>query len=379
MLAVFPTRLYEFESKALLRGRGIAVPHGVVLERAPMPASLRSLNFPCILKAQVPVGGRGKAGGIVRVNNLEEAEKQLDRMFSLIIGGFPVSSVLAEDLVEAREELYLSLLVDRGERCYLLIAGSRGGVDIEQTAKTDPGSLLRIQINPLEGILDSDIKAVASHFRMETEQLRPLVSAAYGCFLEEDAELLEINPLAKTGNGLVALDAKIVIDDNALFRHPSLEQMPPRGKSAEELEAEKAGLNYVSLDGSIGIVGNGAGLTMATMDLVREKGGEAANFLDLGAGVGSERVAEALLFLSKKQRVRGILVNIFGGMTRCDEVARGITSAISQNKGLKPIVVRLIGTNQELGEAILRAAGMESFESPHKAAEKIVSLAGGGP
>jgi len=376
---VVPTRLFEFESKALLRRYGVTVPKGVVLEKVSPSASQTIFSFPCILKAQVPVGGRGKAGGVVRVNEREEAERQLQRIFSLTIGGFPVTSVLAEEVVEAGTELYLSLLVDRGERCYTLMAGSRGGVDIEQTAKADPGSILRVSIQPLQGVSDLDIQVIASHLHVEAEALSPLIRAVYACFLNEDAELLEINPLAKTANGLVALDAKIVIDDNALFRHPQLQQLPPRGKSPEELEAEKAGLNYVSMGGSIGIIGNGAGLTMATMDLIKEKGGEAANFLDLGAGARAERVAEAVLFLSKKERVRGILVNIFGGMTRCDEVARGITDAISVYEGSKPIVVRLIGTNQELGEAILKGAGIEAFKDPHKAAEKIVSLVTGHP
>jgi len=375
---VFTTRLFEFESKALLSGYGITVPKGVVLEKASSQASLQSLRLPSILKAQVPVGGRGKAGGVVRVDSLEEAERQLDRIFALTIGGFPVSYVLAEDVVEAGEELYLSLLVDRGERRHVLMAGSRGGVDIEQTAKADPGSMLTVGINPLDGIPDLRMKDIARHMHMDEGPLSALVRAAYSCFLEEDAELLEINPLVKAREGLVALDAKIIIDDNALFRHPQLQQYPPRGKTQEELEAEKAGLNYVSLDGGIGIIGNGAGLTMATMDLVREKGGRAANFLDLGAGARSERVAEAVLFLSRKERVRGILVNIFGGMTRCDEVARGIAAAVSEKQTSKPVVVRLIGTNKGEGEAILRDIGIESFEDPHKAAEKIVSLVGRG-
>jgi succinyl-CoA synthetase beta subunit len=369
-------RLFEYESKALLSGRGITVPKGVVLENVSLQATLPELKFPCILKVQVPVGGRGKAGGVVIVNCREEAERQLDRLFSLTIGGFPVSSVLAEEVVGAGEELYLALLVDRSERCYTLIAGSRGGADIEQVAKDDPGSILRVRINPLEGISDTDLKTVASHFNMNAEPLLALVRAAYGCFLEEDAELLEINPLVKTQEGLVALDAKVVIDDNALFRHPLFKQLPPRGKSHEELEAEAAGLNYVSLDGCIGIIANGAGLTMATMDLVKEKGGNAANFLDLGAGARSEQVAKAINFLCLREQVRGILVNIFGGMTRCDEVAKGIAAMASGNRCPKPIVVRLIGTNQRLGAEILRGAGIDSFKDPHKAAEKIVALAG---
>jgi succinyl-CoA synthetase beta subunit len=376
---VIPTRLFEFESKTLLKGYGITVPEGIVLEKASLPVSQTRLNFPCVLKAQVPVGGRGKAGGVVRVNDRAEAERQLKRIFSLIIGGFPVTSVLAEEVVETGTELYLSLVVNRSERCYTLMAGSRGGVDIEQTVKEDPTSLLSVNIQPLEGLSDLDIRAIASNFHMETEALSPLVRGIYACFLDEDAELLEINPLAKTEKGLVALDAKIVIDDNALFRHPSLQQLPPRGKSSEEMEAEKAGLNYVSMEGNIGIIGNGAGLTMATMDLIKEKGGDAANFLDLGAGVRAERVTEAVLFLSRKERVRGILVNIFGGMTRCDEVAKGISTAISTYEGSKPIVVRLIGTNQELGEEILKDAGIEALRDPHKAAEKIVSLVTGHP
>lgn len=374
-----PTRLFEFESKSLLRGYGIAVPNGVVLEKPTPPASLVLLSFPRILKAQVPVGGRGRAGGISRVNSPEEARRELDRIFSLAIGGFTVSSVLAEEVVVAGRELYLSMLVDRGRRCHTLIAGSRGGIDIEETAKDDPGSILRVDIQPLEGLSGPAIQAVASHLGLGEEALSLLLRAAYGCFLEEDAELLEINPLVTTERGLVALDAKIIIDDNALFRHPWAQQLPPRGKSPEELEAEKAGLNYVSMDGNIGIIGNGAGLTMATMDLVNDKGGKAANFLDLGAGARSERVAEAILFLSRQPRIKGVFVNIFGGMTRCDEVAMGMAAALPMRMRSTPVVVRLIGTNQAQGKEILASVGIGALDDPQMAAEMIVSLVAGRP
>jgi len=367
-------RLFEFESKALLGGYGISVPKGILLEKGATHLSASDLNFPCILKAQVPVGGRGKAGGIVKVNSPEEAEKHLQRIFSLVIGGFPVNSVLAEEYVRVETEFYLSVLVDRGERCYSLVAGSSGGIDIEQTARENPGSILRVQLSPLKGISDFNIQSIASHLHIGVETLSPLVRAVYSCFLDQDAELLEINPLVKTDSGLVALDAKMVVDDNALFRHPLLQRLPPRGKTPEELEAEAAGLNYVAMNGNIGVIGNGAGLTMATMDLVRGKGGNAANFLDLGAGTRAERMTEAILFLTRNVRIRGILVNIFGGMTRCDEVARGIVAAIPRLEASKPIVVRLIGTNQESGEEILEDAGIGVFQDPHEAAEKIVSL-----
>jgi succinyl-CoA synthetase beta subunit len=371
---VVPTRLFEFESKFLLRGYGIAVPNGVVLEKPTPPASLASLSFPRILKAQVPVGGRGKAGGISKVNSPEEARRELDRIFLLTIGGFPVSSVLAEEVVATGRELYLSMLVDRSGRCHTLIAGSRGGIDIEETSKDDPLSILRVGIQPLEGLSDPALQAVASHLGFGADALSPLLRAVYGCFVEEDAELLEINPLVTTERGLVALDAKIIIDDNALFRHPWVQQLPPRGKSPEELEAEKAGLNYVSMDGNIGIIGNGAGLTMATTDLVNGKGGKAANFLDLGAGAKSGRVAEAILFLSRQPRIKGIFVNIFGGMTRCDEVAMGIAAALPMRVRSTPVVVRLIGTNQAQGKEILASVGIGALDDPQMAAEMIVSL-----
>lgn len=371
---LMPMRLFEFESKALLGGYGILVPKGILLEKGTLHLPSSGLKFPCVLKAQVPVGGRGKAGGVVKVNSPQEAEEHLQRIFSLFIGGFPVNSVLAEEVVEAETEFYLSVLVDRDERCYSLVAGSAGGVDIEQTAREDPGSILRTRLSPLKGISDFDIQSVASHLRIGVETLSPLVRAMYSCFLDQDAELLEINPLAKTESGLVALDAKMVVDDSALFRHPLFQKLPPRGQSSEELDAEVVGLNYVAMSGNIGIIGNGAGLTMATMDLVRDKGGDAANFLDLGAGARAERMTEAILFLTKNERVRGILVNIFGGMTRCDEVARGIVAAITLSNPSKPIVVRLIGTNQESGEEILKGAGIGVFQNPHEAAERIVSL-----
>jgi succinyl-CoA synthetase beta subunit len=366
-------RLFEHESKELLRGYGIPVPKGILLEKGVNLAS-SDLKFPCILKAQVPIGGRGKAGGIVKVNNQQEAQEQTQRIFSLTIGGFPVASVLAEEVVIVESEFYLSMVVDRGERCYMMMVGSSGGVDIEQMAKERPSSILKLRISSLNGLSDSDIQSISAHIKMSAEKLSPIIKATYLCFQREDAELLEINPLGKTESGLIALDAKIVVDDNALFRHPFFQNLPLRGKPQEELEAEAFGLNYVAMDGNIGVIGNGAGLTLATMDLLRDKGGAVANFLDLGAGAQAKHTTDAVLFLIKKERIKGILINIFGGMTRCDEVARGIVDATARIESSKPIVVRLIGTNQESGEEVLRTAGIDVFQNPEQAAEKIVSI-----
>lgn len=369
-------RLFEFESKAIFASCGIPVPRGTLLDRGRGAASVYGLKYPCMLKAQVPVGGRGKAGGVVEVQGPEDAERQLQRIFSLVIGGFQVNSVLAEEIVRSEAEFYLSLLVDRGERCYSMIAGSSGGIDIEQTVRDNPRSIMRVLISPLAGISEADIRSVASHLHIGPEALSPLVRSMYSCFLDIDAELLEINPLARRQSGFVALDAKVVIDDNALFRQPRFQKLPPRGKTQEELEAEAAGFNFVAMDGDIGVIGNGAGLTMATMDLIRDKGGRAANFMDLGAGARSGRIADAVSFLVKNDRIKGILINIFGGMTRCDEVARGIADAVARSEAPKPIVVRLVGTNQELGEGILRDAGIVAYLDPHVAAERIVSKVG---
>jgi succinyl-CoA synthetase beta subunit len=272
-------RLYEFESKIILKEYGIPVPRGFVISTNEIHSmSAVRLKFPWYLKAQVPVGGRGRAGGIVRVKDTIEAKTQLPLIFNKTINGYGVKTVLIEEAVDATKELYLSVTINREKRSYSIIAGSMGGMDIEEIAERRPETILNLLVSPLRNINDFDILAISNHFGIPFEQISPIVSALYDISLSLDAELVEINPLELTKEGLVALDAKILIDDNALFRHPAFMELPARGRSKEEEAAVNIGLNYVSLNGDIGIIGNGAGLVMATMDLLKSKGGRPANF-----------------------------------------------------------------------------------------------------
>jgi len=371
-------RLYEFESKIILKEFGVPVPRGFVISQDEMTSvSALKLNVPWYLKAQVPVGGRGKAGGIIEVGDAGEAKKQLPSIFNKTINGYEVGKILIEEAVSSTREFYLSIAVNREMRCYSIIAGSEGGMDVEEIAKTKPATILKLSISPLRKISDFDILSVSNHFGLPFEQIRPIVLALYDIALGLDAELVEVNPLALTKHGLVALDAKILIDDNALYRQPVLMELPPRGRNKEEEAATKLGLSYASLDGDIGIIGNGAGLTMATMDLLRSKGGSPANFLDLGAGAKSDKFREGVSFLVQNERIKVIFINIFGGMTRCDEVAKGIVDAVSEIRIKKPIVVRLAGTNAEEGARILEKVGIATFADPLEAASRVDSLAGG--
>jgi len=371
-------RLYEFESKIILKEFGATVPRGFIISKDDIPTvSSLNLKVPWYLKAQVPVGGRGKAGGIVEVEDANNAEKHLLSIFNKTINGYGVEKVLIEEAVRSAKEFYLSITVNRDTRSYSIIAGSEGGMDVEEIAKTKPATILKLSISPLRKVSDFDVLSVSNHFGLPSEQIRPTVLALYDIALSLDAELVEVNPLALTKYGLVALDAKILIDDNALYRHPVLLGLPPRGRSKEEEAAVKLSLSYASLDGDIGIIGNGAGLTMATMDLLKSKGGLPANFLDLGAGAKSDKFREGVAFLMQNERMKVIFINIFGGMTRCDEVAKGIVDAVSEIRIKKPIVVRLAGTNAEEGARILEKVGIATFTNPLEAASRAASLAGG--
>lgn len=369
-------RLFEYEAKSILRDYGIPVPKGMVFQPGKNLA-LESLALPCYVKAQVPVGGRGKAGGVLLAQTRDEAQQHADRISRLIINGFPVSSILVEESQQAERELYLSIAVDRSLKCYVIVAGAQGGVDVEETLKTAPSSILKLPISPLRSLREFDVSSVSRHFGLDPSLIRPIILALWGIAAEMDAELVEINPLVVQGGKLLALDAKIQIDDNATFRQTGLASLPSRGRSAEEQEAFAQGLNYVSLEGNVGIVGNGAGLTMATMDLVESSGGKPANFLDLGGGALSDSFRRGVLFLMGKSRVNAILVNIFGGITRCDEVAKGIAAAVAEARTRKPIVVRLLGTNETEGRAILESSGIAVFSNPAEASRKAVALAGG--
>ncbi len=371
-------RLLEHEAKTLLREYAVPTPRGFIVSRAGPRDAMRNANLPLpwYVKAQVPVGGRGKSGGILVASSRAEAEQQAARLLSGDIRGYPVEAVLMEEAVAGiRRELFLAITVDRSARSYVLIAGSVGGMDVEEIARSRPETVLRIKLSPLRALDSSDVLAVSDHLGIPAAQVGPIASAL--CRMTElDAELVEINPLAESAGGaLIALDAKVEIDDNALFRQERFRSLPPRGLIGEEAYTAGLGLSYVRLEGEVGIISNGAGLTMATMDLVRFKGGRPANFLDLGGGAEAGKFEAGMRLLLGQERVRAVLVNIFGGITRCDEVARGIVSAVGRAP-VKPVVIRLAGTNEEEGRRILEEAGMTAYSDPVEAAGAAANLAG---
>jgi succinyl-CoA synthetase beta subunit len=373
-------KLHEYQSKLLFSQYGIPIPRGRVAATAAQSKSIaQELGGRVVVKAQVLVGGRGKAGGIRLAGSPEEAEEAATQILAMEIKDLPVRKVLVDDAAEIQTEIYLGVTNDRAARCPVLIASGEGGVEIEQVAKDTPEKIIKVPIDPLLGLRDYQARLVAAAIELPRDLWRDFISIARGLFdayQKTDASLAEINPLVITRGGkLLALDGKIVVDDNGLFRHPELAEMRDADEEAPaEREARKYGLTYVKLDGSIGCMVNGAGLAMATMDVIKLFGGEPANFLDIGGGAGSEKVAAALQIILKDPDVRAVLFNIFGGITRCDEVARGIVAALGEHTARPPMVIRLVGTNEEEGRKLLAEADMETASSLVDAAQKVVEL-----
>ena len=373
-------KLHEYQSKQLFSQCGIPIPRGRVAATAAQAKLIaQELGGRVVVKAQVLVGGRGKAGGIRLAGSPEEAEDAATQILAMEIKGLPVRKVLVDDAAEIHTEIYLGVTNDRAARCPVLIASGEVGVEIEQVAKATPERIITVQIDPLLGLRDYQARMVAAAIELPRDLWRDFISISRGLFdsyQKADATLAEINPLVITRGGrLLALDGKIVLDDNGLFRHPELAEMRDADEEAPaEREARKYGLTYVKLDGSIGCMVNGAGLAMATMDVIKLFGGEPANFLDIGGGAGSEKVAAALQIILKDPDVRAVLFNIFGGITRCDEVARGILAALGEHATRPPMVIRLVGTNEEEGRKLLADANMETASSLVEAAQKVVDL-----
>jgi succinyl-CoA synthetase beta subunit len=383
-------KLHEFQSKAILARHGVPVPHGAVAGSAAEAAEVaRQLGRPVVVKAQVLVGGRGKAGGILLAETDAQAAERARAILGLTIGGLPVTRVLVEEAAEIERELYLGLVVDRAAGCVVIMASGQGGVDIEEVARCAPGQIGRLSIDPFLGLRDYQVRYLASFLDLPRPAWFAFVQIAqalYEAFTACDASLAEINPLTLTRAGtLLALDAKINLDDNALFRHPDLEALRNADEeSPAEAQARAAGLSYVSLEGNIGCMVNGAGLAMATLDAIKAFGGMPANFLDIGGGARAERVSAALELILQDPRVRAVLLSIFGGITRCDEVAEGIAGAISrvrpeESRKAVPIVARLVGTNEVEGQAILaRVEGIHTAHSLSDAARLVVTMTGEG-
>ena len=375
--------LHEYQSKKLFAKYGIPIPRGhIAADPGEAKQIAEELGGRVVVKSQVLVGGRGKAGGIRLAKSPEEAQELATAILKMEIKGLPVRKVLVDEAVSIEKEIYLGITNDRASRKPVIMASAEGGVEIEEVAARAPEKIIRVHIDPLLGLREYQSRDIAVSIDLPKEQWRAFIGIAEGLwrvFRENDATLAEINPLVITGDQrLMALDGKMSIDDSALFRHPEIaEQRDLDVEAPSEIEARKYGLTYIKLDGQIGCMVNGAGLAMATMDIIKLNGGEPANFLDIGGGAGSDKVAAALRIILSDVNVKAVLINIFGEITRCDEVARGILAAIEEVKPKVPMVVRLVGTNAEEGRRLLANANMITAETLVEAAEKSVKAAAG--
>jgi succinyl-CoA synthetase beta subunit len=376
-------KLQEYRSKEILARHGVPLLGG---ETARTPEEARAaaerIGGPVVVKAQVLVGGRGKAGGVKLAATPDEAEARAREIIGLDIKGITVRTVLVGQAAEIAREYYLSLILDRAVRSVTVIASADGGVEIEETARTNPAAILRLPLHPLIGLQEHNIRRIAVFLGLAAELRRDfgtVMRGLYRAFIESDADLAEINPLVVTSDGrLLALDAKIVLDDSGLARHPDLEAMRDLNEEEpSESAAREAGISFIKLDGTIGCMVNGAGLAMTTMDLVKLAGGEPANFLDIGGGAKADRVAAAFRIILDDPNVQAILINIFGGITRGDEVAHGIVEARHALTRDVPMVVRIVGTNAEEAKPILAEANLITADSLDDAAAKAVVAAKG--
>ncbi|MBI3914551.1 MAG: ADP-forming succinate--CoA ligase subunit beta [Chloroflexi bacterium] len=376
-------KLHEYQSKTIFSKYGIPIPRGQVAANARDVQQIATqLGRRVVIKAQVLVGGRGKAGGVKLADTPEAAKELADVILHLNIKGLPVRNVLVDEAIEIAQEIYLGITIDRAAKRATLIASSAGGVEIEEVARTTPEKIIRAPIDPALGLQDFQARAVAFKIGLDknlVNDFAAITRALYRVFADTDASLAEINPLAVTKDGgLIAADGKIVLDDNALYRHPDLEALRDGDEEdASERAARKAGLSFVKLDGNIGCMVNGAGLAMATMDVIKFYGGEPANFLDIGGGARSEKVKTALEIILSDANVKGVLINIFGGITRGDEVARGVVDGLREIKTNVPMIARIVGTNAEEGRRILASAQMITAQTLEEGAQKAVAAAKG--
>ena len=375
-------KLHEYQAKGFLREFGIPVPEGEV---ATTPDEARRIaariGCPVMVKAQVLVGGRGKAGGVKMANYPEEAVARAQDIIGMKIKGIEVQRVLVAKAVDIQAEYYVSLTIDRAARAVQCIASASGGMEIEEVAVKEPEKIVRFPLDPEEGLVRAmhfDTLARAFPSPDLAEQAWKIVASMWTLFRAKDCSLVEINPCALTPGGhLVAADAKVIFDDSALYKHPELDVLrSPEEYGADELEARANGLSYVSLDGTIGCIVNGAGLSMATMDLIKYFGASPANFLDVGGSSNPEKVLAALRIILRKDHIRAVLINIFGGITRCDDIARGILMAREKLGIPVPLVIRLIGTNEAEGRQILSSAGIEAYDDLTEAVKAVVARAG---
>jgi succinyl-CoA synthetase beta subunit len=386
-------KIHEYQAKAILARYGVTTPRGEVAytkEEAREAAQRLKVNV-VVVKAQIHAGGRGIGGGVKLARSGDEAEDIAGHILGMTLvtpqtgpAGRIVKRVLIEEGLDIKRELYLGLLVDRASGLPVFMASAAGGMEIEEVAKDNPDAILREPIHPVVGLQPYQARKIAFGLGLPGEvatHATPFFQALYRAFIDTDASLLEINPCVLTGDGkLVALDAKMTFDDNALFRHPNLRELRDLDEEDPlEVEASKYGLNYIKLDGSVACMVNGAGLAMATMDIIKYAGGSPANFLDVGGGASAEQVKNAFRILMSDPSVRAVFINIFGGILRCDVLATGVVAAAKDLQLTVPVVVRMEGTNVELGQKILRESGLNFTiaDGMKDGAQKVVALAGG--
>ncbi|MDE2040340.1 MAG: ADP-forming succinate--CoA ligase subunit beta [Elusimicrobia bacterium] len=383
-------KLLEHQSKELFRAKGVAVPPsgGAIEDLGRLAAALkRAGRGPWVLKAQVLAGGRGKAGGVKLARTPREARELARQILGMTLispqtgpQGVKVASLLVEGGAKIERELYLSIVLDRKAACPVVIASAQGGMEIETLAHERPEAIVRVPVDPDQGLLDYQGRRLGYALDIPAERMREFVALAKALcrvFLDYDCSLVEVNPLVLTPKGLLALDGKVIVDDNALFRQKALAALPDLESSRLEREAKRHGISYIGLDGNIGCMVNGAGLAMGTMDTIALAGGTPANFLDVGGAADQQRVTKAFQILLKDRKVKAVLVNIFGGIVRCDMIAAGVIAAVRKVKLKIPLVVRLQGTNVDKGRALLKESGIRltTAEDLWEAAQKAVAAA----
>ena len=374
-------KLEEFQAKKLFREYGIPVPDGIMVTTAEEARSAaEQIECPVVVKAQVQAGGRGKAGGVKLVKTPAEAYMAADSILGMDIKGFKVERLLVDPAVSIAAEYYVGITFDRRKKLPVMMVSASGGVDIEKVAAETPEQIFFQEINPERGLRSFEAKQLA--FQLFADKKKALASASimmklWDCFHGIDASLVEINPLAELEDGsIIALDAKIVLDDNAMFKHPVMEEMRlPTPSERKELDAKSHGLSYVQLDGNIGCMVNGAGLALATMDLIKYLGGSPANFLDIGGSSSPEKVIHAMELLISDSNVKAVFINVFGGITRCDDVANGLVAALQEIRTEIPLVIRLAGTNEEEGIRILSDFGITALKDMTEGAREAIRLA----
>src|SRR5579862_5684922 len=385
-------KIHEYQAKSLLARHGVPVPRGEVAFNVVDAREIahRLGTSVVVVKAQIHAGGRGKGGGVKIATSPDEAEELAKAMLGMHLvthqtgpEGRVVGRVLIEEGLQIARELYLSLVLDRASQKPVMMASAAGGMDIEEVAASTPEKIVRVYIDPGVGLVPFEARQLGFAIGLDGAQVNKfvkLMTALYEAFVATDASLVEINPLVVTASGdLLALDAKMNFDDNALYRHPDIKELRDLGEeNALEIEASKFSLNYIHLDGNIGCMVNGAGLAMATMDIIKIAGGEPANFLDVGGGANAEQIRNAFKILMSDKNVKAVLINIFGGILRCDVLAQGVISAVKELGVPVPIVIRMEGTNVDEGKRLLRESGMKltTADAMDEAATKVVQLAG---